>query len=467
MSFRDEGGAVLIYVSLALTVFIGGAALAIDAARLYNLQTQLQAAADSFALVAAAELDRRDDAFTRAQRALGELVKNRQNFAVGTNDIGIASVQYFATLPPDDQPIAGATVAALPADARFVRVVVNTRTINNIFAQVIGGGATTNTSASAVAGFDSAVCKFTPLFICNPVENTGVTIHEALESTDLKKRLLQLKTIGGNNAAYFPGDFGLLETPGQPGANALRDMLARVNPSACFIQNGVQLKTGQVASIQQAINVRFDRYAGNFNSKKNDPNYRPASNVTKGYVGPACNSSPDTSNPPKAMQLPRDSCFATNNCPNASGRMGDGIWDFTAYWNLNHPTLLAPNGWSNSPANIPSRYEVYRWEIDNNKITNNVATGGENGNPQCYAGGVGTLGDDPDRRMLYAAVLNCQTLAITGASGGPAPVEAFVRLFITEPLGTGVENTVWVEIVSVLNPGVDSDVLRDVVQLYR
>ena len=33
----------------------------------------------------------------------------------------------------------------------------------------------------AVAGFDAAVCNFTPVFICNPFEGTGQTIFDAVK----------------------------------------------------------------------------------------------------------------------------------------------------------------------------------------------------------------------------------------------------------------------------------------------
>ena len=43
--WRDTRGAVLIYVSVGSTVLLGGAALVIDAGRLYTMNSQLQAAA--------------------------------------------------------------------------------------------------------------------------------------------------------------------------------------------------------------------------------------------------------------------------------------------------------------------------------------------------------------------------------------------------------------------------------------
>ena len=48
---------------------IGGAAMALDVSRLYTMQSSLQKAADAYALAAAAELDGRTDAITRANAA--------------------------------------------------------------------------------------------------------------------------------------------------------------------------------------------------------------------------------------------------------------------------------------------------------------------------------------------------------------------------------------------------------------
>ena len=55
-------------------------------------------------------------------------------------------------------------------EARFVEVTVNERQVDSMFATAIGGDDTAGADAIAVAGFTSAVCKFTPLFMCNPFE---------------------------------------------------------------------------------------------------------------------------------------------------------------------------------------------------------------------------------------------------------------------------------------------------------
>ena len=56
--WRDESGVILPYVTVMLVVFVGVAALALDAARSLSLQTQLQKGADALAIAGAAELDR-------------------------------------------------------------------------------------------------------------------------------------------------------------------------------------------------------------------------------------------------------------------------------------------------------------------------------------------------------------------------------------------------------------------------
>ncbi|HEX6963534.1 MAG TPA: pilus assembly protein TadG-related protein [Lacipirellula sp.] len=486
---RDTRGMVLVYISIALAVFMGGAALVIDGGRIFTLQTELQSAADAFALAGAAELDGLSDSITRANRAIDTLVQNEQSFASGAADVTVVKpIRFFDSLPDDGAAITADFETTDPAAARYVEVVVQTRSIDNFFAQLIGGGNTTATTARAVAGFTQAVCQFTPLFICNPFEGTGISIEEAVSDPDIRRRLIEMKSVGPNNA-YFPGNFGLLESPEGRGGERVKESLAKATPNQCFIADGVKLKTGQVNSTKMAINTRFDMYQGSFG--KNNEDYRPALNTIKGYLpkqpgNVVCQPEIDETGA-KAEALPRDECFSSGNCLMANGRMGNGVWDLTEYWEVNHPGETMPAELASSTV---SRYDVYRWEINNSRIPNNSASGGENGNmrqaPRCYNGS--TLSDEPDRRIIYAAVLNCQELQaadpdgkIAGASDGPQPVEAFVKMFITEPVekeagdtGGGREDdvstsqfTLWAELVNVVRPGDDDGVLRDIVQLYR
>jgi hypothetical protein len=491
---RDDRGAVLIYVSIALTVFMGFAALVIDGGRLFTLDTEMQSAADALALAGAAELDGNADAITRADAAMTDLVQNNQTFANGAAAITGYSRRFLNALPADDQPLSDADAFETtdPADARFVQVSLtdaNDRSIDTMFAPAIGGSSTAAADAVAIAGFTSAVCKFTPLFICNPYEGTADTYADfaamASNPTEQRRLITLKKGPGGGSTAYFPGNFGFLQPADGRGANALRDSLGKVDPGACFRKDGVQTRTGNVTSVRQAINSRFDVYDGNYNSKKNDADYRPAQNVTKGYLktsGNRCSQQiySGSATPPPAMPFPTDDC-STGGCASLGGqanRMGNGDWDFGKYWDINHGNrnnLLDesyPNGWTDSSP--PSRYDVYRYEITNNLIPNKSSVGGENGVPECSTA---TPAAEPDRRILYAAVLNCGALNITGNSNTSVPAVAFVKMFITKPMtklpGSGScptceeDGDLYVEMIDVVQPGVDDAVIHDIVQLYR
>jgi hypothetical protein len=229
-------------------------------------------------------------------------------------------------------------------------------------------------------------------------------------------------------------------------------------------------------------------YDGPFNSKKNDPLYRPARNVRKGMAtdksgggkGSACN--PDVmAAPADGAPLLRDNCFYTGTCPNMNGRMGDGNWNITDYWQRNYGTTTLPAAIAG--ANV-SRYEVYLHELSSTSLlntdSNGAPVGGELGTPGCYTGGAATLTDEPDRRIFYGAVLNCRALdtsptygPINGASGGTLPVVAFAKFFLTEPVGGSktdvgaADGDVWAEMVDIVEPGTANSVARDIVQLYR
>ena len=484
--WRDTRGAVLIYVTVGLSVLLGGAALVVDAGRLYTMNSELQAAADAFALACAAELDRAADSHTRATLAVNTLVANKDTYSQNASSGIVAQAPIFlSALPADSAALSTATVSTDPTQTRFCQVSVVAKTMDTYFVQAFANQSTKSTNAVAVAGFDSAVCKFTPLFICNPFEfgdpgGIGAsTIEQAVTLPSFRRRLWMLAVIGGADQPSA-GNFGFLESPMGPGAAQLANSLAVATPDTCFIENGVDTKTGaNTGPVRTAINVRFDMYRGSFNAKKNNAAYRPAMNVRKGWSGtPDCMTANAvvTNNPPNIMGLPRDDCFDAADpafpCANLAAtdaRMGTGNWDFEAYWTTNH-AFAAPFGWNNGDGNRPSRYEVYREEIDSNIYTD-ASPDGETGVPECYGGGVAP-NDALDRRILYAAVLNCAADLGPGANTD-VPVEAWVKMFIAEPVSSvdgdpaNTKDAIYIEIVDTLDAGEDDDVLHDIVQLYR
>lgn len=466
--WRSRRGGVAIYVALLLPVLILGAVIGVDGARLYTLQTSLQDGTDALALAAAAELDRKSSAITRANNAIATLVQNKQKFdSSGLTDVTVSQVRYLKGLPADDAtPISSSYVTTDPTEARFVEVTVTPGTLKTMFpVSILGGSDVATATAQAVAGFDTAVCNFTPVYICNPYEGTGTSIFEAAKSPDMRRRLIALRQQGGSSTQYAPGNYGFLEPPTKPGANELRDMLGLTAPPACFLQSGVLLRTGFVATARDAINVRFDLYDGPMSGKKNDSAYRPSQNVRKGYSGHNC--SQEAGEPPDYRGLPRDACFDSGTCSLMDGRMGDGDWNCEDYWATNFGSFPPPPGCAGTLS--VSRYDVYRYEIDQG-LVGNPSVGGETGAPQCFNGS--GLSDNPDRRVLYGAVMNCQQLeAEYGLSGGSSPalpVAAFAKFFLTEPVGSGEDQDIFAELVGVIEPGNSpSGLVRDLVQLYR
>ena len=249
---------------------------------------------------------------------------------------------------------------------------------------------------------------------------------------------------------------------------SLIDSIAIVRPAACFLQRGVNLRAGFAQSVREGFNVRFDIYEGAMSERYDDSNYLPALNVRKGYVTAsddgivnACAARrganwPIGSPPNHVTGLPLDRSWPIDG-------MGEGNWDFDTYWQVNHGDSTRPpnlNGGPASNADAPSRYRVYRYEIEQGHVAD-VSVGGESGAPACYGGG--DLSGMPERRILHAAVVNCQSLQLEGEMQFKVPVAAFAKLFLTLPLGS--QTDLYVEMVGLVHPG--DGVSFDVVQLYR
>jgi hypothetical protein len=76
------------------------------------------------------------------------------------------------------------------------------------------------------------------------------------------------------------------------------------------------------------------------------------------------------------------------------------------------------------------------------------------------------VSDDPDRRELVLAVVNCQQHGVQG-NADDVPTVAYLRVFLTEPVPEPPDSDYYFEDIDVLRPGVNDDVLKDLVQLYR
>ena len=470
--WRENTGSMAIWAAFALPILIGGAALSVDVSRMYNMEHELQIAADALARAGATELDQRSDSITRSQRAIANLVSNAQKFSVdGADEVLAQSVRFLHDLPVNDYEIPGTEYETTdPYKARFVEVVVAPETVRAIFSKKLAGTITSvDLSASAIAGTENGVCGAAPLFVCNPYEDSDTNIYEAMNTKAFQRQLIQFKSTSKNTDQYGPGNFGFLDPFGQGDNSKIDDAIAISKSPICLGKNsGVNLQTGNIESLRVAFNTRFDMYEGKFKKQIANPLYAPAQNVTKGYSGQACKEVLDSD----ALGLPRDDCFATNSCTKMDGRQGNGDWDFVSYMEVNHNAAAAVTIGGTSyklnyksrksiPKDPPSRYDVYRWEIDTGSIPGAISYGTsstpEEGTPQCHKSGPSTA--VVDRRIMYVAVLNCAAIeASTGMNGSKKnlPVETFAKVFLTEPMGKSHENTIWGEMVGPIVKGKDS-----------
>ncbi|TPL10184.1 pilus assembly protein [Mesorhizobium sp. B2-4-14] len=493
--WNDQRGMALILVSIMLPVIIGFSVLAIDMSRANNLHNDLQKGGDAMALASAAELDGRPDSITRADRALANLVANHYRFSGPTGEDQVLQAsgvtrRYLRSLPAsDDMPITSANVitdeVAGAVEAQYIEVTVIPVGFSSMFPiSFISGNSgdnSFNVGTVSVAGLSRSVCDFTPVYICNPYEGSADSLYDVAADPAKRRRLIELRQQGGNSAQNSPGNYGFLQPPdGSGGANGIRDMIAKTKSQACYNSRGVSLRPGFIATVRDALNVRFDVYNGSMNGNKSDPNYAPGENVRKGYKsqGNACNADVVSPADPNNFEaFPRDDCSA--GCPIANGRVGNGNWDFNQYWSTNFATATNPvsvpkplgadGAGPASNTNQPTRYSVYRYEIAQG-IVGHPSNGGESGTPACSPNRV----SNPDRRLIYGAILNCQALAAAGLMGGgnsspPLPVEAFGSFFITETVESGSDQTIRVELVDVTGGGQGTldNFIRDEVQLYR
>ncbi len=482
---RSDEGAILAFWAAALAIMLGLVALSFDMGRVAVTQTELQAYADQVALAAAGELDGGSDAITRATSAAATMIADTQTFGNANNALGGASdytLTFLSDLPANDTA-AMTAITTNPADAAFARVTVNTATIDltfgAAFAALTGNQAQNNqVAATAVAGFTQYACDVTPLMFCIP--------SPGFKANDNIGTMIQLRS-GGQGAAWGPGDFGFLDPSkvlvdtsgpcaGKSGVNLDTCLIGAIGSvTQCFAQRGVDIEPGQKVGIEDAVfNIRFDIYKSIMNGERNDPLYAPAPNVIKGIVratgggGNACignNEAPS----PDTVALPRDDCFLNSTCA-GNGRVGDGNW---ASQRANYVTTN--HGGVDPDATALTRYELYLAEIANAggpASGQPILTGlAESGRPSCSP----HQSDDPARRIVIAAGIDCTANPINGAATN-VPVAEFYKVFLTEPVGQDGSSPpnvdIWVEIVgSAGGDGAgaadDGGIFRDVVQLYR
>lgn len=480
--FRDTSGATLVYATIIMGVAIGLTGLSLDMSAYYLTRQQAQSAADAAALAAAYQLPNQALAIQAAQTA--PVAVNEQQFSKNPGDVTIAQVNFFKTIPADDDdPLTD--VAGPTEKARYVQVITSQLIQRPFLLAALGLGEDAFT-AEAVATKGKAKCSTTPLWMCMPGSSwTGSSDPETWVGRQI------LVKYGPGSTSWAAGNYGLLADPdGNKGANALADLLGGTSGlDACLVGEEVDTATtatGVKNSLRNAFNVRFDVYEGNMNSKKSDPDFPPAENVTKGYFGtsgnPPCNQYDFTA---RDTRLPRDSNI---NPDAADPQFGNGDWDCAAYWAEAHPDIpTPPTGCTASNPTDPdgtpfTRYEMYYREITDAAYggipnTHSLTPQGDDGDTtngsKCYGGTVPATPTDIaerefDRRILTVAAVDCSAGVIHGSQD--VHVEFFLSMFMTEAVTTPSEANLYLEVAGTSENGSEGIVpvnLNEWVELVR
>jgi Flp pilus assembly protein TadG len=532
--WRNVDGAVAPTVALSLTALVAAGGIAFDYSRMATMDTELQSAADQAALAAAAQLDGNGGACARAVAAAQNMVANQTKMANDTLGLAVtipdpgvcnadgsitfnaaASIRFYQdaakTKPSDDD-----------SNAKFVEVQVADRQANFALTPIVAAMKSGEIHGIAFAGLDTAICKVPPLMLCTPNETGDPDFTIA---NYVGKGIRLIANDGGGT--YGPGNFGFLDVGAGNGATTLREELGALNvPGNCVSGDGVNTETGSIITVRDALNTRFGIYeSGSLNQPcgNNGAGCPPSANMRKDLVlqgtgntlaklgivtGVGGNGWRESSNPYPGsanittagtnyhslidaeinligpMGYPEDMCHAfkadgTGAC--SGGRIGDGNWDRYAYFKsnaaANYPTInsvATMNAFltANMPGGTttPTRYQVYEWEMANNKLNRQAGPSGNfaYSRPSDLTGepaGVTPSSSQTDRRVLTAAVIDCTAEGVSGHTTG-VEVKKWIQVFLVQPslarsIGVRTSNAdVYVEMIGQTQNATDAGAVQ-------
>ncbi len=442
---KDEAGSVLAYMSVLIPVMMGVIGLAVDASRLYIVNTEQKDLADAAAIAGAYELDGHDDALIRAANAALNVVTNDPKWASDAEpEAQIVSVLFCQDLtgPAHERQCDGYTID--PKLAYHIEVITEERRVFPSFLVAVGAVAQPRSDAIAIAGSSIVACNTQPLMLCNPYEVSGVEF----DPPSGQMFIFKPKDGGGNE--FAPGNFGLVDPPGttSSGAKVTRDLLTQQSSEFCYA-NEVNPRTGHATGpVTDGINVRFD-YTFNCNVNNCDADMTAAPHVIKG-VKPRNSQCKQYDAIPNAKLYPND----TSSTVVGATTIGNDTMDQAAknaYWQFHHG--------ENWPVDITTRYEAYIAEL---AMTYPTDWGAENPQPQCLPSVAEEIG--PARRTIAAAIVNCLEWGVHGNSVNEIRVDSYAEFFIYKP---AVSGQIFTEFVRLMTPDEDDSKLKRIVQLYR
>ena len=278
-----ERGAIAVVLGLMLLVLFGVAGMAVDLGHLYIVKGELQTVADSAALAGALELDQTAAGITSAI-AKGQAVAARNNYNFATQ-ASLSSAQFHFGGAPDGPWFDAAGAGAAPSGLSFVKVDTGNVAVATYLMSAVGI-ASSNVGASAVAG--RFVHDITPIGVCaaDPSTRTARYTFAGTGATEIVEfgfrrgvayNLLNLGSLGG--ASSDPYQVNPIDAPPRS-CNSSNSSTTTMWPFMCTGQSAVlstgvgqiYANTGVSASLDKAINSRFNDYSG---GSKCDPASAP------------------------------------------------------------------------------------------------------------------------------------------------------------------------------------------------
>jgi Flp pilus assembly protein TadG len=294
---HQQRGAVAVMTGLLmLLVLIPVAGLVLDLGHLYIVKSELQNLADASALAAAKDLDNSTAGVNKAVatgKALAQ--KNRYNFG---STLTLEDANFRFGTSPDGPWYSVADTQTNPNGRSFVEVNTKTggysgsATSINTYLMRVAGNNTTETFGAAVAGrFTNTV---TPIGICavdpanrNASYNYGgfTELVEYGFRRGVTYNVFELGSLGG--ASSDPYQINPINSPpnacvaGNSSANVTAPFMCVGNSAVLPTGIGqVYTNTGMTASLDKALNSRFNDYSG---GSQCDPGSAPPDVNVKEY----------------------------------------------------------------------------------------------------------------------------------------------------------------------------------------
>ncbi|SFN50012.1 Putative Flp pilus-assembly TadE/G-like [Roseovarius lutimaris] len=459
----DESGSILLLGAVTLVLMLGMVGFIFDFGRKASTHAELQNFADSVSLAAAAELDGRADAITRARHAADTLIADHQTFAQGARLLGASDIVEITFYKPDELGGFSGDASHMTENAhsaRFVSVRLAERSVlaglSGAFRRYTGDtSGNDDVGAYAAAGFSLEACNVAPVAVCLPTLDfdASTSVGQTLElDANITVGLLQ------------PGQIRVVDTltDSLDGLSVCANLLggaldacllaARQPETACTGQGGLKISANLDGSnLLNALNTRFGQFSGIAGGLLGNPDFSGAPSVLQGVtdtVGLCQPLGADAGDP----DLPVDDCISDGGC----GVQGDGNWQAgrLAY-------IDAHYGGTDPHPEANTRFEFYKAELNasgNVQVPDSLLSGlggllggltngllgGDSGPIPNYC--MPQQNTDPNRRLMVVAGIDCLS-ANVDASVSTAPVQQFFEVF---NLGPGQNGKLQVEITACL-----------------